>query len=740
MKKTFLLFIIIILIIIISPSKEKYELNSQDIITNQYEISSGKNHSLLKTNQGEVFAWGSWGDISLESSLNSINRIYPTNITQLFDLESNDKIEKVFSGEQHSFVLSKLGRVFAFGFDGQGQLGDGGEIYQVGDLNYASQLKKDPIEITNNFTLIDNDYIIKLSGGANFSLALSKNGEIFSFGENNQGQLGDINITTYQTTPLNITSQFELEEDEKIIDIKTGASHALALSNYGKLYVWGNNNFGQLCNNQPGINLTKPTLLDLNNEKVIKIACGSFHTYFLTSLNHLYGCGFNGFGQLADKNVIVNSGNDKYLPYEMSINFNLEENETIVDIYSGHYFGMAITSLNNIYSFGQNNNGQLGCLNNLSSSTPINITKNIPLSSEDYIVALGMGEKHVIAVSKNQTIYAWGDNGQYQLGSNISIDHTWRPLDITAKFPPIINFSMYGSSSYQNTYDIIIEAYYVNNLALDDIYYIFTHSDTITPSNSDNWQKINNGEEISLAENEGTYYLWVKVITIEDEEYYKVSKAFLIDKIKPSLIVTTYDNNPLENGAILNDAVYVKANDNNSAKIAYRINKNQEFIVLEQNEHIFVTDGYYEIKAIDIANNESDIFTFIIDTIPPKILKIDTHIISQVNYQTTRQKIKIIASEIVSGYIYNDDDFITALETETDQFEITLKKGINKICLVDISGKTSETYYIEYNPTFFQDSELMLYVFTSLAGGLILIIIIVYVFKTRKKLKFEDNI
>ena len=145
-------------------------------------------------------------------------------------------------------------------------------------------------------------------------------------------------------------------------------------------------------------------------------------------------------------------------------------------------------------------------------------------------------------------------------------------------------------------------------------------------------------------------------------------------------------------------------------------------------------------KAIDIANNESDIFTFIIDTIPPKILKIDTHIISQVNYQTTRQKIKIIASEIVSGYIYNDDDFITALETETDQFEITLKKGINKICLVDISGKTSETYYIEYNPTFFQDSELMLYVFTSLAGGLILIIVIVYVFKTRKKLKFEDNI
>ena len=62
------------------------------------------------------------------------------------------------------------------------------------------------------------------------------------------------------------------------------------------------------------------------------------------------------------------------------------------------------------------------------------------LASEDYIVALGMGEKHVIAVSKNQTIYAWGDNGQYQLGSNISIDHTWRPLDITAKFPPIINY------------------------------------------------------------------------------------------------------------------------------------------------------------------------------------------------------------------------------------------------------------------------------------------------------------
>lgn len=698
-----------------------------------YKMSSGKNHTLLKSDSGDVFAWGTWGDVSITSPIASLSRVYPTNITSLFPLTDNDCILDVFSGEQHSFVITKQQRIFAFGFDGQGQLGDGGEVFQQGDLQYESQLKKTPVEITKQFTLESNDKIIKLCGGANFSLALSKNGEIFSFGENNHGQLGDSSIVAYQTSPINITALFHLEENEKMIDISCGAAHALALSNFGHVYSWGNNNFGQV-----GKEDTQISRLDFGSEKGIQIACGSFHSYVLTSLHHLYGFGFNGFGQLADKKVILNNGNDKKTPYEMTLNFSLSADEQIVSIFSGHYFGMAITSTHRVFSFGQNNNGQLGNGNNLSTSTPVDITEFIPLSSEDSILQIQMGEKHVIALSASCEIFAWGDNGQSQLGASVNINHSWKPYDITAKFPPIIRFSMLGSSNYSKSYTIEVESYYINNQAVEEIAYIFTRSDKIIPAENDKWQNIHNGDSVTLQDSDGTYYLWVKVLTVEEEEYYKVSQAFYIDSILPSLIVSRYNDETLKNHAIVSEAVYVKATDNlPNVQIMVRMNQENEFTILTQSEHIFISDGQYEVKAVDVASNVSDSFFFIIDTIAPFIKTIDLNVLQSLQYTTKRHKIKITASETIVGYIYQDNDYITALDKEKNVFEITLKKGKNTIVLVDLSGKKSETYTIYYQPTFFEDAEKMIFVFGLTATVIILVILGFYLIKSKKQFKFD---
>lgn len=248
-----------------------------------FSISSGKNHSLLKTDTGEIFAWGTWGDISLESDLETFSKIYPSDITNLISLQNNDLIKEVSSGDQHSFILTEFGEVYSFGFDGQGQLGDGGEVYFVGDLNYASQLKKEASCITELFDLQPGDKIIQVDGGSNFSVALSQMGDVFTFGENNNGQLGiNQQENVYQTAPIKITENFDLQEDEQITKIAVGSSHALALTQLGNVFVWGNNNFGQLGNDKRGINAYKPEKLELYGEKAIQIACGSFHSYVLT--------------------------------------------------------------------------------------------------------------------------------------------------------------------------------------------------------------------------------------------------------------------------------------------------------------------------------------------------------------------------------------------------------------------------------------------------------------------------
>lgn len=715
--------------------KETKNVQAETASFRNFSISSGKNHSLLKTDTGEIFAWGTWGDISLESDLETFSKIYPSDITNLISLQNNDSIKEVSSGDQHSFILTEFGEVYSFGFDGQGQLGDGGEVYFVGDLNYASQLKKEASCITELFDLQPGDKIIQVDGGSNFSIALSQMGDVFTFGENNNGQLGiNQQENVYQTAPIKITENFDLQEDEQITKIAVGSSHALALTQLGNVFVWGNNNFGQLGNDKRGINAYKPEKLELYGEKAIQIACGSFHSYVLTNLNFLYGFGYNGYGQLADKAVIVHTGNDKSVPYEMSKNFNLEVNEKIVDIYSGFFYGMAITSNHNIFSFGQNSSGQLGTRTNISISTPQKITQNVPFSTEDQIQSLALGEKHSLMVSSRGEVYSWGDNSSGQLGEDYSISLILTPNDITENFPPIISFSTLGSSIYQQEYEVSVKIQYINHLAIEEFSYAWSHTDQEKPI--DTWENGSTDQPICLKDGDGTYYLWIQVVNLHEISFYKVSSAFYADSIKPTLQVHQIDNTPVNSNEIVDGSVYVKASDNNEGvKIAYRIDFHGDFVEIDEKEHVFNEDGTYEIKAIDVANNQSDIFLFRIDTQNPYILSMNQDLIQNNTYFTREKKLTIQSSELVLGYFLNDQDYITALNEESDEFTIQLKKGKTTIRLVDISGKVSQVYEIDYKPYFLEDTELLLWIFGTTASAIILIVVIVYTIRSKKQIK-----
>ncbi len=708
--------------------------NTPKVISSSFVVSSGRNHSLLKTDKGEVFAWGTWGDINLNSDISTFSKIYPSDITSQIELLENDTIKSVSSGDQHSFILTDFGQVYCFGFDGQGQLGDGGDIYYVGDLNYSSQLKKEINNITNNFKLEINDKIIKVDGGSNFSIALTNSGKVFTFGQNDNGQLGiNDQSVEYQTLPIEITSNFDLDVDDKIVDVSIGASHGMAMSMLGNVYVWGNNNFGQL-GNQSQTNLIKPEKLDFGGEKVIDIACGSFHSYVLTNLNFLYGFGYNGYGQLADKSVIVHTGNNKNTPYEMSKNFNFDENEKIVDVVSGFFSGMVITSNNNIFSFGQNESGQLALRNNVSTSIPQKVNTSNLLSTQDYINQISLGEKHGFLVTGKGAVFSWGDNSFGQLGENYSISLVLGPYDITKNFPPIVKFSMIGSNVYQKKYEINVDAYYINNTKIDVFEYAWSHSNIEIPNTL--WKQKLSNETIALEEGDGAYYLWVKVINQNEVEFIKVSQVFYLDNISPTLNVTKSNNYPIKSGEIVDGSVYVKAIDNNDKVcLYYKKDVQTEFTKIDVCEHLFNEDGIYQIKAVDSANNESQLFTFKIDTINPYIVSIDSNIISTCKYFTKKQNIKIKTNEEVIGYILNDNNYITALNENSDEFTIKLKKGTSTIRFVDTSGKISQEYQIKFQPTFLEDSELQLWVFGSIASLLVLVSVLVYTIRSKKHLK-----
>lgn len=135
--------------------------------------------------------------------------------------------------------------------------------------------------------------IATIMAGLKRTLALSKSGQLWTWGANFWGQLG---IGT--DTPSELTLLTSLQ-NETIIKIACGSYHSLALTRDGKLFAWGGNLFCQL--GLPDFDWTS-TPVQINSfvqDSPIKdVACGGNHSWVLLENGHIYATGDNSFGQL----------------------------------------------------------------------------------------------------------------------------------------------------------------------------------------------------------------------------------------------------------------------------------------------------------------------------------------------------------------------------------------------------------------------------------------------------------
>lgn len=81
--------------------------------------------------------------------------------------------------------------------------------------------------------------ITSISGGRNHNIVLDNTGTIYTFGDNEYGQIGN-DTNTNQLTIASIMS------DTKFKEVSSGFDHSLAIDDSGNLYAWGRNNYGQL--------------------------------------------------------------------------------------------------------------------------------------------------------------------------------------------------------------------------------------------------------------------------------------------------------------------------------------------------------------------------------------------------------------------------------------------------------------------------------------------------------------
>ena len=195
--------------------------------------------------------------------------------------------------------------------------------------------------------------------GDNFMIALSREGEVFSFGSNSAGQLGLGHLRTVGTAErvqLNVSkdaaSTDAVSKDvaskltASIKSIAVGATHVLALCREGNVYAWGSNQYGQLGHQHKRYN-SQPTLIEMS-EKITDIAAGTHFSLALTESGNVYAWGWNGFGQLATNDTRPRSTPTKVLGLTQ-----------IQAIAAGEMHALALGK-RALYGWGSNDAGQLG--------------------------------------------------------------------------------------------------------------------------------------------------------------------------------------------------------------------------------------------------------------------------------------------------------------------------------------------------------------------------------------------
>ncbi len=122
-------------------------------------------------------------------------------------------------------------------------------------------------------------------------MALAESGKVYVWGNNNFGQLG-----TGSLNSVNNPSQIDALYDNNVIDICCGDNFSGAVTRTGEVYTWGFGNEGQLGHGDKSDQmLPRKKQFD---QKVKKISCGGAHAALLTEQGKLYMMGRGREGQL----------------------------------------------------------------------------------------------------------------------------------------------------------------------------------------------------------------------------------------------------------------------------------------------------------------------------------------------------------------------------------------------------------------------------------------------------------
>jgi alpha-tubulin suppressor-like RCC1 family protein len=264
----------------------------------------------------------------------------------------------------------------------------------------------------------------KVSAGSNHSLALKRDGTVWSWGNNINGRLG-INNTIHQNVPTQVLGLNGIGFLTDVIDITAGVDHSMALKSDGTVWGWGSNNVGSLGDNTTTDRLTPIQVLSLTN--IIKIDAGWDYTLALKADGTVWSWGMGTSGELGD-----GSSTQSLVPIQVVGPGGIGYLQNVIDISANSTHSMALINNGTVYTWGDDTSGLLGTgVAPLDSFVPVKVVNETNTGDLINIKRVTGGATHSTVLSNDDFFYAWGKNNYGQFGDGTYSNRN-KPIKLTS--------------------------------------------------------------------------------------------------------------------------------------------------------------------------------------------------------------------------------------------------------------------------------------------------------------------